>query len=78
MQFLGILIKDVVYIVTEYMPYGDLLGYIRDHSEVTEETLCVMAKQAATGMAYLSQNKIVHRDLALRMKLNSLTLKGIY
>ncbi|PFX13113.1 ephrin type-A receptor 4-A-like [Stylophora pistillata] len=68
-------------IVLEYLPYGDLLGYLRksrgiedsQHTgekepilKLSEKDLLSFAWMIADGMNYLSSMKIVHRDLAAR------------
>ncbi|XP_022803828.1 ephrin type-A receptor 3-like isoform X2 [Stylophora pistillata] len=73
--------KDPPLIVLEYLPYGDLLGYLRKSrgiedtyntgekrpsSTLTEKDLLSFAWMIADGMSYLSTMKIVHRDLAAR------------
>ena len=62
----------------EFMLYGDLKTYLlaRRHlvtgetreecDEVSNRRLTSMAADIGTGLAYLSQNKFVHRDLACR------------
>ena len=47
------------------MGRGDLLTLVRN-KELSNFTLLDMAHQAASGMAYLHSQKILHRDLALR------------
>jgi len=68
-------------IVLEYLPYGDLLGYLRisrGHSDsynsgekkptsrLTAKDLLSFAWMIADGMMYLADMKVVHRDLAAR------------
>jgi len=48
------------------MPKGNLLKVVQEDKSITVEDMIKMAKQAASGMAYLEDQKIVHRDLALR------------
>ncbi|KAL9964825.1 hypothetical protein ACROYT_G028515 [Oculina patagonica] len=73
---------DFPYVIIEYVPYGDLLGYLRrsrgvsdcyyDDPEIkpmtnlTSEQLLKFAWQIADGMRYISSKKIIHRDLAAR------------
>ncbi|XP_058972539.2 tyrosine kinase receptor Cad96Ca-like [Pocillopora verrucosa] len=81
-KFIGYCIeKDPHLLVLEYLPYGDLLGYLRKSrgiedpyntgekrpsSTLTEKDLLSFAWMIADGMSYLSSMKIVHRDLAAR------------
>lgn len=73
--------KDPVFIVLEYLPYGDLLGYLRKSrgiednyntgekepsSALTEKDLLSFAWMIADSMDYLASMKVVHRDLAAR------------
>ncbi|CAH3161340.1 unnamed protein product, partial [Pocillopora meandrina] len=76
-------------VLIEYVPYGDLLGYLRKsrglndtyfedpdikpQSNLTSEQLMKFAWQVADGMSYLSSIPIIHRDLAAR---NVLVGKG--
>ncbi|CAH3156324.1 unnamed protein product [Porites lobata] len=69
-------------VLIEYVPYGDLLGYLRKsrglndtyfkdpdmkpQTNLTVEQLMKFAWQVADGMCYLSSKKIIHRDLAAR------------
>ncbi|XP_044164832.1 angiopoietin-1 receptor-like isoform X2 [Acropora millepora] len=68
-------------LILEYMPYGDLLGYLRisrghndtynsgekkPTSKLTDMELLSFAWMIADGMSYLADMKVVHRDLAAR------------
>jgi len=63
-QFRGVCVQSPVYcIVMEYCPYGTLFNLLRDGKEVPPKKLVEWTKQIATGMNYLHQHKIIHRDL---------------
>ncbi|XP_078379847.1 uncharacterized protein LOC144662793 [Oculina patagonica] len=73
---------DPLLVLIEYVPYGDLLGYLRKSrglndtyfnnpdrkpkTNLTSQQLMRFAWQIADGMTYLSSRKIIHRDLAAR------------
>ncbi|XP_068686967.1 fibroblast growth factor receptor 4-like isoform X2 [Montipora foliosa] len=73
---------DPLLVLIEYVPYGDLLGYLRKsrglndtyykdpdikpQTSLTSQQLMKFAWQIADGMSYLSLRKIIHRDLAAR------------
>ncbi|XP_078379646.1 uncharacterized protein LOC144662658 [Oculina patagonica] len=73
---------DPLLVLIEYVPFGDLLGYLRKsrglndtyfkdpdvkpQTTLTAEQLMKFAWQVADGMCYLSSRKIIHRDLAAR------------
>lgn len=82
-QLLGCVTKsDPIMGITEYVPYGDLLGYLRrsrglqdtyyndaeikPQSSLSSKRLFGFAWDIANGMDFLSSKKIVHRDLAAR------------
>ncbi|XP_066024083.1 fibroblast growth factor receptor 1 [Pocillopora verrucosa] len=74
--------KETPYVIIEYVPYGDLLGYLRrsrglhdcyyEYPEIkpttnlTSEQIITFAWQIADGMQYISSKRIIHRDLAAR------------
>ncbi|KAL9964748.1 hypothetical protein ACROYT_G028429 [Oculina patagonica] len=76
------MLKDPLLVLIEYVPYGDLLGYLRKSrglndtyfnnpdrkpkTNLTSQQLMRFAWQIANGMTYLSSRKIIHRDLAAR------------
>ena len=62
-----------VYVIMEFMEYGDLKDYLRTQREIHEKEnkvlvdgIYLMAAQIADGMAYLASKKFIHRDLAAR------------
>ncbi|XP_067052294.1 fibroblast growth factor receptor 2-like isoform X2 [Acropora muricata] len=74
--------SEPLLVLIEYVPHGDLLGYMRKSrglndtyyddpdikpkTSLTSEQLMKFAWQIADGMSYLSLRKVVHRDLAAR------------
>jgi len=54
------------YMVFEYVAGGNVLDYLVEHEDVTNDDLLDIAICAARGMAYLEDKQIVHRDLACR------------
>ncbi|XP_044164835.1 platelet-derived growth factor receptor alpha-like [Acropora millepora] len=74
--------SEPLLVLIEYIPYGDLLGYLRKSrglndtyyedqdikpkTSLTSQQLVKFAWQIADGMSYLSLRKVVHRDLAAR------------
>ncbi|KAL9964728.1 hypothetical protein ACROYT_G028408 [Oculina patagonica] len=73
---------DPLLVLIEYIPYGDLLGYLRKsrglkdtyfkdpdvkpQTNLTSQQLMRFCQQIADGMSYLCSSKIIHRDLAAR------------
>jgi len=74
--------SDPLLVIIEYVPYGDLLGYLRKSrglndtyfkdpdvkpkTSLTSQQLVRFSWQVADGMRYLSSRNIIHRDLAAR------------
>ena len=48
------------------MAKGNLLTLVKSEIPISIYEMLDMSRQAAAGMAYLEDQKIVHRDLALR------------
>ncbi|VDK20371.1 unnamed protein product [Taenia asiatica] len=64
----AVCVEDPIYIITELMPHGSLLYYLRDGPgrHLTLRPLIDMMAQIASGMAYLERERYIHRDLAAR------------
>ncbi|CAH3149108.1 unnamed protein product [Porites evermanni] len=74
--------SEPLLVLIEYVPYGDLLGYLRKsrglndtyfkdpdikpQTSLTSQQLMKFSWQVADGMSYLSSRSIIHRDLAAR------------
>ncbi|XP_061569236.1 melanoma receptor tyrosine-protein kinase-like [Cololabis saira] len=66
-RLLGICLTSSVQLVTQLMPYGCLLDYVRHHQDnVGAQWLLNWCVQIAKGMNYLEERHLVHRDLAAR------------
>ncbi|XP_072170794.1 tyrosine-protein kinase TXK-like [Diadema setosum] len=67
-QLYGVTSAQPLCIVTEYMPNGCLLMYIRRQKYLLERTniLIYMTEQVCAGMRYLEDKHFIHRDLAAR------------
>ncbi|XP_034161685.1 tyrosine-protein kinase BTK isoform X3 [Pangasianodon hypophthalmus] len=67
-QLYGVCTKQrPIYIVTEFLPNGCLLTYLREslrHPSAVQ--LLEMCKDVSEGMAYLESQQYIHRDLAAR------------
>ncbi|KAM6900104.1 melanoma receptor tyrosine-protein kinase-like [Xenentodon cancila] len=66
-RLLGICLTSSVQLVTQLMPYGCLLDYVRHHKDhIGAQWLLNWCVQIAKGMNYLEERHLVHRDLAAR------------
>ena len=61
-------LEPPIYIVTEFMPYGNLLEYLRnaDKNQITPVILLFFGFQISNAMSYLEARNYIHRDLAAR------------
>ncbi|XP_030626704.1 tyrosine-protein kinase SRK2 [Chanos chanos] len=61
-------VEEPVYIITELMTNGSLLGYLQKDkgANLKHTDLIEVGAQVAAGMAYLEQQNYIHRDLAAR------------
>ncbi|KAM9308533.1 epidermal growth factor receptor [Gastrophryne carolinensis] len=66
-RLLGICLTSTVQLITQLMPYGCLLDYVREHKDnIGSRHLLNWCVQIAKGMSYLEDRRLVHRDLAAR------------
>ncbi|KAM8945846.1 receptor tyrosine-protein kinase erbB-2 [Pelodytes ibericus] len=66
-RLLGICLTSTVQLVTQLMPYGCLLDYVRENKDrIASKDLLNWCVQIAKGMKYLEEVRLVHRDLAAR------------
>ncbi|EDV98889.1 GH13351 [Drosophila grimshawi] len=77
-KLLGVCLqKEPIYTIMQFMLYGDLKTYllarrnmvnekITDESDISSKRLTMYAMDVARGLAYLAEQKYVHRDIACR------------
>ncbi|XP_077974626.1 receptor tyrosine-protein kinase erbB-4-like isoform X2 [Styela clava] len=67
-RLLGISLSQQIMLISQLMPLGNLLEYVRDNKDnIGSQTLLNWCLQIAKGMCYLAEEKhLVHRDLAAR------------
>ncbi|XP_060762391.1 epidermal growth factor receptor [Neoarius graeffei] len=66
-RLLGICLTSNVQLVTQLMPYGCLLDYVKANKDnIGSQHLLNWCVQIAKGMNYLEERHLVHRDLAAR------------
>ncbi|CAD5211780.1 unnamed protein product [Bursaphelenchus okinawaensis] len=58
--------EEPMLIVLEFCPGGALNGHLKKNPDISVDRLCNYSKDACRGMCYLSQRKIIHRDIAAR------------
>ncbi|XP_072339453.1 receptor tyrosine-protein kinase erbB-4-like isoform X1 [Scyliorhinus torazame] len=66
-RLLGVCLSPTIQLVTQLMPHGCLLDYVREHKDnIGSQLLLNWCVQIAKGMMYLEERRLVHRDLAAR------------
>ncbi|XP_061109560.1 epidermal growth factor receptor isoform X2 [Conger conger] len=66
-RLLGICLTSTVQLITQLMPHGCLLDYVKENKDnIGSQYLLNWCVQIAKGMNYLEERHLVHRDLAAR------------
>ena len=55
--------SDHLYIIMEFVPGGDLQGYMQSHGTLPEDPARNMTRQILDALKYLHQRNITHRDI---------------
>lgn len=55
--------ENHLYIIMEYVPCGDMAGYMQAHGTLPEDLAKEMTRQMLRALAYLHEKNITHRDI---------------